>query len=447
MADVTFTELQNAVSEQITPSDTTFMVVLNPADRLSAGDGQYESLGRNIAFIPDCSYSNDDQTCHVSVSNNIMHIVNDGEVESSQYIAMACMQEEPHLILLSAGHTYSFSMSIDHLESSENGGSYIWEAFPTGGGKSKTIGKELYFSNSQNTVRYFSFTPDEDVYVWLQIKFSSNKHNDFYLKIQIEEGPVYTAWTEPVDPSLVSTRIEGYIDEQAYRLIKINRKDIALRLINPLYGKTIVTFGDSIAHGSGEGNEGGASRIIAIANAMTSYNCAKGGATFHTNKENNILAQIEEEHTAHPDRKPDFVLFNGYTNDILDLDDGTLQMGEISNEASKKDSASDFEYTFDSSTFTGAVELTVWTLRKYYPESIIIYFSPHRMVSRTWETQLAVHDRVIEVMHKWGIPVVDLFNEGLNTFMPEMKRLYTSDTYSTGLGDGTHPNVLGYRMF
>lgn len=447
IAETSFSELHNAVSEQITPSDTTFMVELDFTDRQSAGDGEYDGLSRNIAFIPDCAFSSDDQTCHVTVSDHILHVVNDGEVESSQYVTIESMREEDHLILLSAGHTYTFSMSIDHLVSTENGGSYIWKALPAGGEKSKTITDELYFTNSASTVRYFSYTPDEDVYVWLQIKFSPNKHNDFYLKIQIEEGSVYSAWTEPVDPALVSTRIVGYIDEEAYRLIKINRNEIALRSVNPLYGKTIVTFGDSIAHGSGEGNEGGASRIIAIANAMTSYNCAKGGATFHTNKENNILAQIEAEHASHPERKPDYVLFNGYTNDILDLDSGALQMGEISNEAITADSPSDYEYTFDSTTFTGAVELTAYTLRKYYPESVIIYFSPHRMVSRTWETQLAAHDRVIEVMSKWSIPVVDLFNEGLNTYLPEMRRLYTSDTYSTGLGDGTHPNVLGYRMF
>lgn len=52
-------------------------------------------------------------------------------------------------------------------------------------------------------------------------------------------------------------------------------------------------------------------------------------------------------------------------------------------------------------------------------------------------------DSMIEVLEKWGIPYINLEKETppLNLLPATIKNQYTT------LGDGWHPNELGYRTF
>lgn len=205
---------------------------------------------------------------------------------------------------------------------------------------------------------------------------------------------------------------------------------------NKLSNKILYAFGDSISQGTGD-YIGGFSKAVAVKNGMQLTNYAMGGATVTTieGSTNNILNQI----SGASEVIPDFIVFNGYTNDCIKYDSGDITLGEL-------------DYTsysnFDDSNFTGAFEKILLELQTKYKGAKIIYVSPHRMSSRAQATQNTLHERAIEICKKWCIPVVDLFNEGgLNTNIASYKLAYTNDTYDTGTGDGTHPNQAGYERF
>ena len=67
------------------------------------------------------------------------------------------------------------------------------------------------------------------------------------------------------------------------------------------------------------------------------------------------------------------------------------------------------------------------------------------MCSRDTGGQERLQALAKEMCNKWSIPYVDLYNEGLNTYLTSMKDRFTAD--QDGVPDGTHPNELGYKTF
>lgn len=204
---------------------------------------------------------------------------------------------------------------------------------------------------------------------------------------------------------------------------------------SPLQGKRLLGFGDSIAQG---GSNNGVSYLPMIAerNGMLVSNYARGGATIapRAGYDNQIIAKVNEAKAA--GATADYIVFNGLTNDANVTDESRL--GEIS---------ATYDMPANVTTFTGAFEQIIKTLRDQWTTAKIVYVRPHNMSSRG-SRQILFGNRAIEICRKWSIPVVDMYSEGnLNSQHAEMQRLYTADTYGTGLGDGTHPNDEGYRKF
>ena len=201
---------------------------------------------------------------------------------------------------------------------------------------------------------------------------------------------------------------------------------------NPLQGKILFNFGDSIA--AGDGNNGkGYAELLAEKYGMNVTDYAKGGATLGSNTTNNITTQVDNAITT--GRSPDYILLNGGTNDIVN----STVLGSI---------ASDFTLAnIDKTTTSGGLEYCFNKLKGAFPDAKIVFVSVHKMSSRDYTKQTECQKRCIEICEKWGVPVADIGNKGnLNTFISSMHK-YTNPTTSQPNGDRTHPNQLGYEKF
>jgi len=190
--------------------------------------------------------------------------------------------------------------------------------------------------------------------------------------------------------------------------------------VNSLTGKTLVSFGDSIAAGQNNSAKGYA-HLIAERNGMTLTSYAVSGAgvgPYGTS----VLSQLQNA----AGTQADFVLLEGGYNDCLHQD--TVPTGSIS---------TGYDATLNPSTFCGALESLLKLARQTYTDAQIVYVIVHKAKARAgiWEPYAQL---IRQACEKWSVPCVDLCREGgLNGYLPEMIAQYT-DTY------GTHPNEAGY---
>ncbi|MGM9834810.1 MAG: SGNH/GDSL hydrolase family protein [Bacilli bacterium] len=194
---------------------------------------------------------------------------------------------------------------------------------------------------------------------------------------------------------------------------------------NPLKGKSILGFGDSIMYGAG--NDGvGIVNLIAERNNMTYVNNAVSGATILKDSNNNIPVQIEEySDTA------DYILLEGYINDC-NISGIENRVGEVTGYYSS---------SLDTNTFCGQLEDMLKTVQNKFTGKKIAYVFVHKMSTRGTDIQKIIHDKSKEICDKWSIPIIDLFEESnLNTNITEYKQ-YTNNS------DGTHPTQTGYELY
>ena len=220
-----------------------------------------------------------------------------------------------------------------------------------------------------------------------------------------------------------------YLGEERneYEPCKLIIDKLELNDTNVLKEKKVLNFGDSIAAGDGNGGVG-YSELLANKNGMTCYDYAVGGATITTST-NDILTQIEKAHN--DGIIPDYILFDGFTNDI---NTGAVkELGKISD---------GYSQTKNVNTFSGAFEEICYRLKTYWKGTHIFYVCVHKMNTRDTSLQNTYSERAKALCERWSIPVIDIYGAGeLNTYIADYKILYTNN------GDGTHPNELGYNTF
>ena len=148
-----------------------------------------------------------------------------------------------------------------------------------------------------------------------------------------------------------------------------------------------------------------------------------------------VAAQIE----AASGEGPDFVFFDGLTNDIY-WHGEDMSLGGMT---------ASYDGDYDTATFYGAFERICFLLREKYGDSHIFYVCVHKMPTRNMAAQEAVQKAAREVCGKWGIPCVDVFRKGqINTCVDGMRMKYSYDSEEslTG-GNGTHLNPEGYEKW
>lgn len=207
-----------------------------------------------------------------------------------------------------------------------------------------------------------------------------------------------------------------------------------------LEGKSAIFFGDSVAYGYSTNGNGFGYYINQIANFSNFTNAAKNTATINTSTQgsNNIITQMKEN----KDSEYDFVIIEGGYGDLRD----TLSLGELT------DGYKISEY--DTTTFAGAVEYSLYLVTTYWPNSrigfIISYDTPnsnygvrpnHTEAKKYW-------DIVKRACDKWNVQYLDFF-EGSTEYNGVIKTYsdlfeVTSNTYLAS--DNIHPTATGYEF-
>lgn len=201
-----------------------------------------------------------------------------------------------------------------------------------------------------------------------------------------------------------------------------------------LKGKTILSFGDSIMHGSGNNDEGIAD-MIAEKYGMTAVDYSVPGAAMGSRSGRaQIINQIPK---ALKDKiRPDVILINGGTNDMYAVPLGAYTEG--------------YDMTNTSvESFTGGFEKTLWSIINNWYGVPVIYVRAHNMNLGADANERKYGERAISVACKWGVGYVDLYED---------TDMNTEDSYACGrytyvdpdygnIPDSIHPNALGYAKF
>ena len=209
----------------------------------------------------------------------------------------------------------------------------------------------------------------------------------------------------------------------------------------PLKGKTVYAFGDSIVAGH-QYQKASFADFAASAEGMTIQKFAVNGATvMDANYDGGrIAAQVEKA----PAESPDYILFDGGTNDAEYIaNNQDIQYGEVTD---AKDAA-----TFDSTTFAGAFESLVYQMQQKYPDAQLVYTAVHKLGSRDNAVQEKLRAIELAVCEKYGVAVADVY-EKLDTNDVNKKNDYTFNSLAAnGLpgnnGSGTHPNLKAIEEF
>ena len=201
-----------------------------------------------------------------------------------------------------------------------------------------------------------------------------------------------------------------------------------------LKGKTVLTFGDSIMHGSGNNDEG-IGDMIAEKYGMTAVDYAVPGAAMgDRDGRAQIINQIP---MAVRDKvKPDIILINGGTNDMYSVPIGEFTEGYDMTNTSIK-------------SFTGGFEKTMWYIRRNWSSVPVVYIRAHNMNLGDEKNERLYGERAIAVANKWGATWIDLYeNTDMNTEDSYTRGRYTFIEPALGnIPDSIHPNALGYAKF
>lgn len=223
-----------------------------------------------------------------------------------------------------------------------------------------------------------------------------------------------------------------------YSNIESNQERIEILEKDPLHGKKITCTGNSITAATHSVPGHGYVEQIADAHGMLVDNHAIWGAIIpqgHPRASGDItdIGCIHDTLDS-MEADADIVIMSGSINDCEYYSDASF-LGEITG---------DFSSELDLTTFYGALEDMCKKALQKWAGKPIIYVIEHRMtLDNTLYGQyyLKLHEAIVKVMNKWGISIVDLFNDCPSLNCNEgYKTKYTT-------GDGTHPNYEGYERF
>ncbi len=192
------------------------------------------------------------------------------------------------------------------------------------------------------------------------------------------------------------------------------------------HAKRIYAFGDSIVYGHTAPKKS-FMELIAQENDIDLTMCAKNGATVIPGSGNDIITQIKNA----PALSPDIVVFDGYTNDAYEP--VLEKLG-----APKGCSTADF----DNTTFAGAFEEIIYTMKQRWEKAEIVYVTVHKSGARDWAVQCALHHLTTAICKEWGVSVADVFAaSSLDTRdRAQMKEYIIGES-------GSHPNEKGCKRF
>lgn len=200
----------------------------------------------------------------------------------------------------------------------------------------------------------------------------------------------------------------------------------------PFAGKNMYVFGDSIM--KGHTYVKGAADFVAEKQQIGLKKYAVNGAAVLDlgRPEGQILYQLQ---TA-PETAPDYILFDGGTNDAEYLEKYREDVREI-----------------HLKTFAGELEKLVCEMQKKWPKAELIYVAVHKMGSRNPQIQKRLYEIACKVCEKRGVAIADVYKKAsLDTSEDWQRKKYTFDECGEDgtpgeNGTGTHPNIKAIKEF
>jgi hypothetical protein len=291
--------------------------------------------------------------------------------------------------------------------------------------------------------------PDSLNPTWIKIAFDRSKWYTVNLHLDFTLQTVqYTITTKDTAASVLASGTANVTGKNLAKLVACNYYGTGVQSIdnvrltvpaNPakgaLRGKTMYAFGDSIVYGHKYPR--GFVNFTAERELMTLTKYARNGATVGPAgySGGQILTQVQGAAS----RTPDYVVFDGGTNDAEAIHDKHLYGAGAM--------ADGFDPArFNRSTYAGALETVISTMRTKWPTARIVYVTVHKLGSRDWNTQLTLRAVTLQICAKWGVTVADVFNDTtLDTRIDSHRVAYTFNDLVNGYpgtgGTGTHPNI------
>ena len=215
----------------------------------------------------------------------------------------------------------------------------------------------------------------------------------------------------------------------------------------PLAGKKVIAFGDSIIDGHLY-KEAGVVEFTADKEGMViEENYANNGAQIMFGSEvgsnglGGTILDCQVLEAAKDGRDPDYIIFDGGTNDAYPAVLDKLGTAEST----------------DTDTFAGAFRATINAMKENWPDAKIIYVAVHKLGARDMDVQEKLHEIELAVCEETGVTVANLYDDcALDTSNDEMRLKYSFDKLDSGnipipgTGDsatGTHPNFLAIEEF
>jgi lysophospholipase L1-like esterase len=208
-----------------------------------------------------------------------------------------------------------------------------------------------------------------------------------------------------------------------------------------LTGKSVIFAGDSICAGAQDSYGGGYARRIGERNNMVWQNLARGGATIIDDALVGSSASISETDFG---AGADFIILEGGTNDADRI--GSIIGGGDPPALFGSFSPTGYQTAFTNQTFCGAVEYLIKHIVTDFPEAKVGFIIAPKMgvtndYTKTGNNRRAYFETIIEICHKWGVPVLNLWDEC--TMNPRIASHYTSGQDYL-YADGQHPTAKGY---
>lgn len=187
---------------------------------------------------------------------------------------------------------------------------------------------------------------------------------------------------------------------------------------SPLLGGNIAVLGSSVA--KGEASQGYAvGEYLAARLGCTLQKEAVSGTTLVSGKNNSYVNRILN---FDQNQKIDLFICQLSTNDATQ----NKPIGQISDSTNLQD--------FDTTTITGAMEYIICYAQETW-ECPVVFFTGSRYDSAEYE---AMVERLLELQEKWGIGVLDIWNnDEFNEIPDETREVY--------MRDDIHPTKAGYR--
>lgn len=186
---------------------------------------------------------------------------------------------------------------------------------------------------------------------------------------------------------------------------------------SPLAGKHIIFLGSSVTYGSAAGGVSFAD-YIAARNVCTVTKEAVSGTTLVESGLNSYITRLKKLGTETP---ADLFVCQLSTNDATQ----NKPLGSISDSVDLTD--------FDTSTVAGAIEYVIAYAKQTWNCPVVFYTNPQY----SSENYAAMVELLTKIANKWGISVIDMWNDvDFNVITEEQRSLY--------MADDIHPTRAGY---